>query len=313
MLDNQKGIIKSKVIMLSLLIIILIGGLLYVTGIYPPPESILTVGSIGGAERAERYRNAETGKIELDENEVNMFFQSAEWQNISKDPELLAIFKNKELLEMFAFAINVKQFMAVYTNLEAEAKAQNVQTQEEFNEFMNTAFDAVMWILNLPPEQAFYITNLQQNGQLEQLQKLYKSIGSFNLPENEKFDNLFKAAYFYSFRANEVDNFLQSPDNNNFNKFWSTKFSSLDNDFSIFVANFDTKMGLLVLLNSNDFMSRFFEGMRRNQEIFDFITMNQDIMDAIVFNSDIRNIVNSNIFEFIFISNQDFSNTVGGF
>ena len=317
MLENQKGIANAKIIILSLLILVLIGGLIYLSTVYPPPKSILTVGSIGGAERAERYRNPDTGQIELDENEVNMFFQSAEWQNISKEPKLLEVFMNKELMEYIRRAINVKQFMNVYAGLENQARANNVQTQEEFNAFMNTAFDSYTLPSNLPLEQAVYLINLQENGQLEQLMSFYSSIGAFNLPENEKFDVVFKAAIFNFFYSNELEQFLAA----DFESF-RTGFSSLSDwinstDFALFRAQFTN---IFDLINSNDFMNHI---LRFNQDIAGFVINNSEMQYSIsqfinnaemqysisqfINNSDVQNIINSNIFSRIVATNQDFS------
>ncbi len=320
MLDNQKGLIKSKVLILSLLIVVLVGGLFYITGIYPAPESILTVGSIGGAERAERYRNSDTGKIELDENEVNMFFQSAEWQNISKDPKLLEVFLNKDMMEGMRRAINVKQFMAIYTNLEMEANVNNVQTQEDFNAFMSTAFDAHMFILNLPVEQAMYLTNLQENGELEQLKQFYTRLNAWNLPENEKMDLVLAVALIHSFRFYSVEKFLAS----DFDSF-RTGFTSLSDwinsaDFEMFNSVMDrinsTDFELFRLkfsitsdmINSSDFMNHI---LRFNQDFSGFVINNTEMQYSIsqfINNSDISNIINSNIFARIVATNQDFNN-----
>lgn len=310
MLHNQKGLIKSKVVMLALLIVVLIGGLLYVTGVYPAPESILTVGSIGGAERAERYRNPDTGKIELDENEINMFFQSAEWQNISKDPELLAVFTNKDMMQFFSQVNDVKQFIGVYESLETEAKTNNVQNQEEFNAFMNTAFDSYMLPLNLPLEQGLFITNLQQNGQLEQLLKFYSSIGVYNLSENEKLEALLSFATFWSFRSSDIE-LLSSRDIDTF----KTGFTSV-------ILNSETGMNLVNLVNSNNFntifikavsenMDAFVAAFSVNQELLRFGINNTELQYSIsqwINNTDISNIINSNIFARIVATNQDFRN-----
>lgn len=328
MLNNQNGLIKSKIIMLSLLIVILIVGLLYVTGVYPAPESTLTVGSIGGAERAERYRNPDTDIIELDENEVNMFFQSAEWQNISKDPKLLETFMNNDLMEIIRVANSVQQFFGVYNSLENHAKANNIQTQEQFNGFVLNNFPPPFnpsisdWMNNIPVEQAIYVTNLMENGQLENLKEILSLINAWNLAENQKFGRVLNFACFNALNSNDIE------------KFSSTDFENFNTGFTSVILNSETGMNLVNAINSHSFMDGFLLSLFKNSDKFGMVgaPMNQDIVEFLTHNSelqyrvmewinniemqysisefinntDISNIINSNIFSRIIASNQDF-------
>lgn len=311
MLENQKGMIKKKVIILSLLIVVLIGGTLYFSGIYPAPNSKLTVGSIGGAERAERYRNSETGQIELDKNEINMFFQSAEWQNISKDPKLLAMFENKEMMQFLSQVNGVKQFIGLYNNLENYTKANNISSQIELN---SVKFEKLSeWINALPVEQAIYVTNLQQNGQLDNLLKIFGLVNASNISENEKLETLFNAACFWSFRI-----YIGS---NDIGLLSSKEIDAFKAGFTSVILNSETGMNLVNLVNSNNFNSQLIKAMYFNKDALSGVTsLNQDLTGFVINNSeiqhsisewinntDISNIINSNMFSRFMAANQDFN------
>ena len=307
MLENQKGMIKKKVIILSLLIVVLIGGTLYFSGIYPAPDPKLTVGSIGGAERAERYRNSETGQIELDKNEINMFFQSAEWRNISKDPKLLAMFTNKEMMQFLSQVNGVKQFIGMYNSLENYAQAKNIFSQIELNSVNLEKLSE--WINTLPVEQGIFITNLQQNGQLDNLLKAYALVHSWNLSGSQKLESLFNLACLWSFRANDAAQFS------------SKEIDVFKAGFTSVILNSETGMNLVNLVNSNNFNSQLIKAMyfnkdelsgvtSLNQDLTGFVINNSEIQHSIsewINNTDISNIINSNMFSRFMAANQDFN------
>lgn len=307
MLFNEKGFVKSKVMILSLLVIVLVTGLIYLARVYPPPQTILTVGSIGGAERVERYRNPDTGQIELDKNEINLFFQSVEWQNISKDPELLAIFTNKDMMNLLKQTNSVKQFIGVYNSLENYVKANNLSQTELSTELFESLS---VWINTLPVEQAIFIKNIMENQQFEQLINLYSSIGFFSLPENEKFEALFNVACLWSFRASDRG-LLSSRDIETFKA-----------GFTALILNSETGMNLVNAINSHNFMDAFIRALMDNLNAIDtklvfnqdlgyFVRNNTELQNSIsqfINNTDFSNIINSNVFSRIIYTNQDFSN-----
>ena len=312
---NEKGIIKLKVVVLTLLIIVLVAGLIYIASVYPPPQTLLTVGSIGGAERLERYRNANTGKIELDQNEVNSFFQSVEWQNISKDPELLALFKNKDMMDLFANAINVKQFVSVFESLEAEAKRSNISTQEEFNVFINQFFDNILKLVYDFPiivnvEQGFWLINLLENNRLDFLKQFFVILNVWNLTESQKFEALFSAACLWSFRSSDVE-LISARDIDIFKTNFTLVAFNTEKGFNPIVNFFNSDNFNTIFIKAvTENMDAFVTAFSLNQDLSGFVINNAELQYSIskfLNNTDISSILNSTIFNRIVLTNQDFS------
>jgi hypothetical protein len=83
---------KMKINRCVLILITVVAiGLLILGRYYPPEEKALQTGTLGGVERAERYRESTISDehVTLQDAEQFEFFQSAAFQNLAKDPELL--------------------------------------------------------------------------------------------------------------------------------------------------------------------------------------------------------------------------------
>ncbi len=137
---NQNGLVKGKLVLLISMIVILVGTVAFFSFYYPIPSQQLSVASIGGAERASKYRNVKESKIQLDESQINQFFQSAEWQNLSKDPETLKLLQNEEVMDQVSSLVVLSQGIEICNIVKEANNKQAFKDIEDMKYFLLKAF-----------------------------------------------------------------------------------------------------------------------------------------------------------------------------
>lgn len=81
----------------------LVVALLVFSVYYPPEDKSLQTGTLSGVEKAERYRESTVSSenVVLQNAEQFQFLQSAAFQNLAKDPELLKVFFSSEFHSIY--------------------------------------------------------------------------------------------------------------------------------------------------------------------------------------------------------------------
>lgn len=129
--------IKQSSFIIFFVIIIVVALFYYL--VYPAPRPEETRGTIIGAERAERYHDDTSVPMDIVDDEASQFFQSAVWQNISKDSELMEFIISNEFQEFaWSLVFNV-EFFRIFILFRQEFSE---KAHEEFN--LDAYFGAFM-------------------------------------------------------------------------------------------------------------------------------------------------------------------------
>lgn len=183
----------SKVLLL--LCIILIGSLIvYFSFFYPPVDREYVSGSLEDVERAVRYRADIT--VEMEEDPIDRLFQSAEFQNLAKDPEFIKFLKSGDFADLFVyfwavdFLRNYSIVAAAYNSFHDKLDAGALPSQEDI-EF------ALQDIHNFIKSEDFQMFVLSQDFQEFQSKMLH---GPVNV-QSEEFQMIILSQEFQDFQS----------------------------------------------------------------------------------------------------------------
>lgn len=157
---NSKGIVKGKLVLLISMIVVLVGTVAFFSFYYPIPSQQLSVASIGGAERASKYRDVKSTKIQLDDSQINQFYQSVEWQNLSKDPEAMKMLQNEEVMAQVSALVIVSQGIEICNILNEVNAKQAFKDIEAMKSYM---LNSLMNSSDLKANQYFLLKFLIDN------------------------------------------------------------------------------------------------------------------------------------------------------
>lgn len=114
--------------------------IVYFSFFYPPVSEESLTGTIGGVEKAERYRGEQpqAEDLTIDTSSVNRFIQSAEWQNLRRDENFRKCVQSGEFQRFLVMNQEAQQFIPMARDFQ-RALCQKIR-------FIHNAQDYQNWV-----------------------------------------------------------------------------------------------------------------------------------------------------------------------